>query len=462
MRRPAFGFIVDHPKRDLPGAISFARAAVEHGCDAYLVPFYEQASDVPLLPLDALIVNFARPANLELVKGYCSSELPVFVLDTEGGTLTEAGTNTPDRLASAIQERGFSRYLSGYFFWGERLREAFVEHSGMPADTLVVSGCPRFDYASPRWRAALEFPADGYVLVNASYPLVNPLFVRSESSERAAAVAAGWDDGYMQKLVKEVTVVFHAFQDNVARLAADLPDVRFLVRPHPFENAATYKRRFSALRNVTVNGAGSALNAIANARCLVHLNCQTAVEAIMLDKLPISMEYLNTPRMLGHAPLPSRISAHADSYEQLLDMVRTPDTYASRFPFADNYHNAIYPWFHANDGRAGDRVVEHLLTEVRLRSQPISVARSLAGSRSKPRTGQRAQSLATNVLGSLAMSRLRAALQQTRADKIFTVGEVAAALKRMCQVEKGVVPKISTARHPITGLPLASIACRPA
>jgi surface carbohydrate biosynthesis protein len=417
---------------------------------------------VPLLPLDALVVNFARPANLDLVKGYTSAGLPVFVLDTEGGILTEAGTNTPARLATLLKERGFDQYLAGHFFWGSRLRDAFVDRSGLPEDRLIVSGCPRFDYASRRWRSALTHPRRDFVLVNASYPLVNPLFVSDAASERAAAVNAGWDDEYMTLLTRDVAKAFEDFKAVTLRLARDLPQLTFLVRPHPFENHMTYQRVFAGLANVVVDGAGSVLNVIANASCLVHLNCSTAVEAVMLDKLPISLEYLNTPRMLGHAPLPSRISQHAQSYDELKDMVSQPQRYAAQFPFAERHREAIHPWFHENDGAAAERVVDAILERSARRDSPVSVRRSLAASRQLPRLTQRAQSVAANLLGSLATSRARAMMQAVRREKFFSARQIESALNALEMTDGSPKAAVSHARHPWTRVPLATVGVRAA
>jgi surface carbohydrate biosynthesis protein len=459
MRRLSFGFVVDHPKRDLPTAVSFARALVERGCDAYLIPLYDQAVDVPLLPLDGIVVNFARPANIDLVTGYCDAGLPVYVLDTEGGNQTEAGANTPERLAQLLKERGFSERLSGYFFWGPRLRDAFVGSSGMQSDALVATGCPRFDYTSKRWRDVLDYLTDDYVLVNANFPLVNPRFVTSEAREREAAVHAGWDSDYMKRLVEDMTGVFKEFMATVARLARDMPTVQFIVRPHPFENQDVYEQAFSGFANVKVDGTGPVLNVLAHARCLLHLNCATAVEATMLERLPVSMEYLNTSRLLSHAPLPSRISRHAQSYEELLDLVANSDAHAASFPFAEHYREMIFPWFFENDGRAADRMADFMIGRTAPKRRPVSVRRSLASSRRDPKLLQRAQALFANLVGSRTASRLRAKFQSVRRDKVFTPSEVAQSISLLCRAEGVPLPDVTQARHPVTGFPLASVVC---
>lgn len=460
MKHLSFGYIVDHPKRDLPGAIQFARAAAARGCDAYVIPLYDQAVDIPLLPLDALVVNFARPANLELVKAYRDMGLPVYVLDTEGGNQTVAGSNTPERLAELLKERGFSDLLSGYFFWGPALRDVFAARCGMPPEKLFATGCPRFDYASPRWQPVLRKPESGYVLVNSNYPLINPRFSGSLDAERKAMVSAGWEAGYTDRLISGLQDAFKGFTENVARLARDLPQLDFVYRPHPFENIDFYRNRFDSFPNVRVDGTGDALTAIANARCILHLNCATAVEATMLRQLPISLEYLNTPTLLNHAPLPSHVSKQALSYEQARDWLADTAAAAADFDFEGVHQRYVHPWFFRNDGQASDRIVETLVAETTERAHRPLYGKALASSRPHPRPLQWAHGLTAGVTGSLAASRLRALGDRVRRDKNLHADSIAQSLRELCRVAGLATPKVAHARHPLTGLPLASIRCR--
>jgi surface carbohydrate biosynthesis protein len=460
MKHLSLGYIVDHPKRDLPGAVQFARAALARGCDAYIIPMYDQAFDIPLVALDAVVVNFARPANLDVVQAYQGMGLPVYVMDTEGGNHTVAGSNTPGRLAELLRERGFSRLLSGYFFWGSALRDVFAEHCGMPPERLIATGCPRFDYASSRWQPVLRKPEQGYVLVNSNYPMINPRFSSSLTAEREAMVAVGWEGGYVDRLIAELKAAFKNFTENVARLARDLPELHFVYRPHPFENVDFYKERFVNFPNVRVDGSGDALTAISNARCVLHLNCATAIEATMLRTLPISLEYLNTPTLLNHAPLPSQISKQAHSYEDAVAWLRNTDAAAASFAFEMVHEQYVYPWFHRNDGGASDRIVDALLQQIEPRKARPFVFKSMVGSRSNPRLGQCLQGITANLLGSLAASRLRATFNQARRDKQLDADVIARNLHDLSAVSGEATPVVCNARHPVTGLPLASVHCR--
>jgi surface carbohydrate biosynthesis protein len=456
--RLSVGYVVDHPRRDLPGGVQFARAMIERGGQAYIIPMYDQAVDVPLLSLDAIVVNFARPANLELVRAYHSMGLPVFVLDTEGGNPTVAGSNTPERLAALLHERGFSELLAGYFFWGPALRDVFAERSGMDPEQLHTTGCPRFDYAAPRWREALRTPRAGHVLVNANFALVNPRFTRG-GKEREAMIRAGWLPDYVDRLMQEWKDALERFVATIRRVAEARPGRTFLVRPHPFENREYYDQALSGLPNVVVSGKGDVLSVLAGADCLLHLNCATAVEALMLSRLPISMEFLNNPTLRDHAPLPCNVSESAADEPRLLWLLDNLDEAARAFDFEDRYRRYVYPWFYENDGRAADRMADVLAQEIVPGARGATVVRSLQASRPSPGVRHFLQGLAGNAVGTLAVSRARAMANPKRRDKSIDASHLRHELSSLCRLIGIGAPRVEHAAHPLTGLPLASVRC---
>lgn len=454
------GYIVDHPKRDLPGGIMFASALAARGVETVLIPLYDQGLDVPLLGLDGLVVNFARPVNLELVRAYTDSGMPVWVMDTEGGVLTRDGANSPKALARYVRESGFSDILAGYFFWGSVLHDAFVEDSGMPPELLHLTGCPRFDYAAPRWRSLLDSPRRNYVLVNTNFSLTNPLFARSPEDEVRTVVAAGWDKNYVRVLMADQKQIFREFAETLDRLFEAQPKRHFLLRPHPFENAAFYHQRYGRHANVTVDGAGSVLNVIRNAQAVIHLNCGTAIEGVLLETLPLSMEFLNTEFMRRHGPLPSSVSMPVESFDALARALDALEETKATFPFAQRHQAFIEPWFHLNDGCAADRMAEVVIAHVKQQPLPrdrISVKRSIMSSRKNARAGQRLQAITANVLGSRRTAVLRSRLQKNRREKLLDLPTI-----RQLAVEASHLAAITPlkprwALHPWTGCSLASV-----
>ena len=302
------GWVVDHPKRDLAGSVLAAYQLASRGASVAIIPMYEQGVDVPRLGLDTLVANYARAANLDLMRNFAAAGLALYVLDTEGGVLAAKGGNSPPAMAAYIRGSGYADILSGYFFWGDRLHAAFNDNHAMQPGQLHLTGCPRFDFAAPKWRTLLDGERRGYLLVNANFPLVNSRFSSKPGVERETMIRAGWDGAYIDRFLADLKQVFANYLVEIGRLAVARPDRQILVRPHPFESEEVYRTALGRHANVVVDGAGNVLDMIQNAAAIIHLNCGTAIEAVLLGKLPIQLEYLNTPATAGHALLPARVS----------------------------------------------------------------------------------------------------------------------------------------------------------
>jgi surface carbohydrate biosynthesis protein len=453
------GLVVDHPKRDLAGTVLLAYQLASRGASVVIVPMYEQGIDVPRLGLDTLLVNYARDANLNLMRSFSKAGLALYVLDTEGGVLAETGGNSPPAMAAYVRDSGYADILAGYFFWGSRLHAAFNDSATMKPDQLHLTGCPRFDFAAPRWRALLDGERRGYLLVNANFPLVNSRFTSKPGAERDAMIRAGWDKAYIDAFLADLKQVFANYLIEIGRLAQARPDRMILVRPHPFESEHIYRAALSRHANVVVDGTGSVLDMIRNAETIIHLNCGTAIEAVLLGKLPIQLEYLNTPVTAGHASLPARVSRAVASFEDLLAVIDHIDVETQTFDFAGVHAVNIEAFFHRNDGLAAQRVADVLVGTGHPRRRFVSLLDAVRGTRSNPSLGQVAKGTVSLFLGSAATERLRARFSPARRDKRIEPAAVASLLERIAAHDKRDPAEFQAtrARCAVTGLPLASV-----
>jgi surface carbohydrate biosynthesis protein len=454
------GLVVDHPKRDLAGAALLAYQLACRGASVVIVPMYEQAVDVPRLGLDALVVNYARDANLDLMRSFAKAGLALYVLDTEGGVLADKGGNSPPAMATYIRSSGYADILSGYFFWGSRLHAAFRDGGAMKASQLHLTGCPRFDFAAPHWRELLDGEPRGYLLVNANFPLVNSRFASRPGGERDTMIRAGWDAAYIDRFLADLKQVFANYLAELDRLAAARPDRAIVIRPHPFESDKVYRSALARHSNVVVDGTGSVLDRIRNAAAIIHLNCGTAVEAVLLGKLPVQLEYLNTPTTAGHASLPARVSRAVESFDGLLAVVDNIDAETSTFDFAGVHAANIEAFFHRNDGLAAVRVAEVLTEAGQPHRRYVSLASTLKGTRSNASLGQMAKGAASLLLGSAVTEKVRSQFNPARRDKRIEPSVVTALLERIASHDKAMPSHFvaARARCATTGLPLASIA----
>ena len=453
------GWVVDHPKRDLAGSVLAAYQLASRGASVAIIPMYEQGVDVPRLGLDTLVANYARAANLDLMRSFAAAGLALYVLDTEGGVLAAKGGNSPPAMAAYIRGSGYADILSGYFFWGDRLHAAFNDNQAMQPGQLHLTGCPRFDFAAPKWRTLLDGERRGYLLVNANFPLVNSRFSSKPGAERETMIRAGWDGAYIDRFLADLKQVFANYLVEIGRLAAARPDRQILVRPHPFESEEVYRTALGQHANVVVDGAGSVLDMIQNAAAIIHLNCGTAIEAVLLGKLPIQLEYLNTPATAGHALLPARVSRPTMSFEELLAVVDDIDGETRKFDFAGVHAADIHPYFHRNDGQAAERVADVLVgvNDRRSRSSRFR-ARSGAHGQSEPRADRQGRSQpAVRIGGDGTVAHLVQSGAARQANRTFGRQAPARADRRPRQM-RSVAVCVERARCAKTGLPLASIA----
>ena len=145
------------------------------GASVAIVPMYEQGVDVPRLGLDTLVANYARAANLDLMRSFAEAGLALYVLATPRAACWRAkGGNSPPAMAAYVRGSGYADILSGYFFWGDRLHAAFNDNQAMRPGQLHLTGA-LLDFAAPKWRTLLDGERRGYLLVNANFPPEFPL-----------------------------------------------------------------------------------------------------------------------------------------------------------------------------------------------------------------------------------------------------------------------------------------------
>ncbi len=416
------GLIVDNPKRDLKGLVLVAEQLIQLGYEVVLIPMYYQTIDTFVSGVDVLVINYARINNRRFLESCSTSGVRVIVMDTEGGILSEDNLDSPENWAKHLQEEGLTKLLAGYCFWGSATFLAFREFSGMPAGRLFLTGCPRYDQCHAKWRDIRRPRYRNHVLVNMNFSAINPLFSGDIEAEKKAFLSVGWEGGYVDRLYSSLTAVFPRLVDEIKALAAQAPDRQFVIRSHPFENGQFYVAAFAGLANVVVDGEGDVFDAMADAGCILHLNCGTAIDAFMMGVLPVSLEYLNDAVMSTHTPLPSKVSFQARSRDDVLAALGEPQAKLAELQEARVFETYIEAFFHRRDGEACRRVaaaVEATATGARDRLAIVPVLQHCGG------WVQRVYRLAGLLLGTGLINRLRLRASSTRKSKDLDRDKVA-------------------------------------
>ncbi|HMZ27003.1 MAG TPA: hypothetical protein PLM37_06755 [Elusimicrobiota bacterium] len=402
---------------------------------------YVQGFDVISLRPNLVLPNYIRRNNVDLLRMYQQRGIRVGVLDTEGNA------KSAEEFAGIVSRMPLSPLLDLYCFWGEGQLRAMKKTSVQLPPLTRVTGCPRFDYCSPPWIDALS-PVDGpkeYILINTNFPSANPRFSAGSENEIRTMRRVGYDADHAARFVADSRRSLDRVMETVRRLAVRWPAENFILRPHPFENMATYE----ALKgpNVMLRREGTSLQWIRSAKMLIHQNCSTAIEAVMMGREPVSLEWFNTPALL--VPGPRRVSRNANSPEELEHIVEsllagrpgplTADQQTARRELVEGL-------FGPADGRSSERVADAVVDVL---SGPTAGRPAGPG----PSFRTRAVYAVRRALGVAGAEKIRrwfspAPRESARAAKRFEVETVRQTLARLSAAAGEPAPRVSALAGP--------------
>ena len=345
--------IVDHPLRDLDGLILLGWHLASRKVEVYLVSMSNKYEVFFLRP-DLVLLNYVRKANKKFVAVCHEMGIMTGVLDTEGGVLKDAD----------FVFRSVFKHIDRvdlYCLWGIKQYEALRKVNILPDDAIKVTGCPRFDFCVPPWsNALLDIPPSlttrSTVLVNTNFPVIQPRFQSSEREAKELVSDAGFEAGYVNNLLLQTKTARSEVVNTIKQLAPRLPKLMFVIRPHPFEDKSFYEEAFKDFPNIEVHQSGPVFPWIKHSIVMLHHNCATAIEAVLMGKEPVHLKWINNP--LLDQPSSIEVSLHAHSPSELEGMLKkilngqqlevTEELRVTR-------HKIIRDWFFSNDGKNAER-----------------------------------------------------------------------------------------------------------
>ena len=357
--------VLDNPGRDLLGLGLLSYQLALRGAQVVVVPMYDQLAHVLKERPAVVVVNYARKANRRLLERYKQLGIRVVVLDTEGGILRSEYRE----LLNIVLQSGAVCSIDDYFLWGQRQYRAFLQQFSDGRPRVHLTGCPRFDLYSTEWNNLIPDPPSGdrdYVLFATSFPLNNPRFTTPDQEIRNVRETLGLDEHTLRDALQAAARALEGFLTLVRESCMRFADVRFVLRPHPFEGDTIYTSRLSDIPNLLITREGNLNTWLKQARCIVQLNSSVAFEAGLLEKPVISLEMFQDANL--EVPVASDCSLQAASstdYWDLLMHLLGRAVYArveeELLAVRLALQKAISDWIHAHDGRSAERVAEQLI-----------------------------------------------------------------------------------------------------
>ena len=309
--------IVDNPLRDLEGITLIAWHLAKQNIISYIVPMYCQAFDIIAIKPDLVVTNYLRPNNIALLQRYKKENIKICILDTEGSPGRDIA-----KFSNFIFNIKEKNLVNLYCLWGNDQYKSFKKINIFNDEILKITGCPRYDFCIHPYNKIFhkDFYEKKFILINTTFPVGNPKFTKNFNDESKAMIDMGYDRKFANQYAKDSFEVNRKIISIIERICKTVPNVNFVLRPHPFESRTPYEKllRFP---NFEINQTKTAIEWLNSCEALIHLNCQTAIEAVMLGKEPISLEWVNTPHLKAQAP-PGEINHNPKSFNELIFLIK--------------------------------------------------------------------------------------------------------------------------------------------
>lgn len=255
------------------------------------------------------------------------------------------------------------------FAWGEESAAVLRAAPGYAGVPVHATGNPRTDMMRPELRSLYEQEVSRlqerfgrFVLVNTNFGRLNHYLPGKSIVLPTAAGGPAKNIGaqdvpiavwaYRKKL-------YDAFRIMVPALAAALPDLHIVLRPHPSENLDTWRADVAGAGNVTVIHEGNVVPWLLAAEAMIHNGCTTGFEASVVGTPAYAFQPF--PPEGPELPLANALSTEAASVEALAGLVRQALTRSHAVSRSAEQERLIQRYVTALDGPlASDRIAEVL------------------------------------------------------------------------------------------------------
>ena len=225
-----------------------------------------------------------------------------------------------------------ARHADAVLAWGPEPGRDLAATLPAEIGPILPFGNARIDLLREPFRRIYDKPAQElrdrfgrFILVNTNFDLVNHadgpggLEKRMRASGRIASVR---DEQRFADWAVFRQAGFDAFMEGLPILHDALPEVTFVLRPHPSENTAPWRELADRLPRISLQPpAGPVYPWIVASEAVLHNSCTTAVEAYLLD-IPVVAFHPAAEAGSMDSPLPNLLSRPAHSWPQAAELLR--------------------------------------------------------------------------------------------------------------------------------------------
>jgi surface carbohydrate biosynthesis protein len=264
------------------------------------------------------------------------------------------------------------------FAVGDEHAQALLERYPSARDKCAVVGNPRWDLlrhefigAHDQEVARIHRDHGRFLLINTNLGFINSGKGTTEQMVRKLERGGKFDrrkpedSEFLAQHLRLERASFSGIKALLPRLAATFPGHQIIVRPHPSENASTWKAAVAGMPRTQVVRRGAAVPWILASDCLIHTYCTTGVEAFALGKPAICFQP-DYARVIENYLSP-RINFLAESVEAVVAHAKAVvDADGAAFAYPAASRATFDRSFAARSGAfAAERIVQQLAERFR-------------------------------------------------------------------------------------------------
>lgn len=259
----------------------------------------------------------------------------IFNLDEEGAVDFHDNSSLFSRYSESMIEN-----VAHVFLWG-RSQHALLQDRFKDQNRVTISGHPRFELLKSQYRhlfadeiKKLQNQHGKFILINTNMGFGNNIKGDVSVEKNYGARFANIREIIAFDKVKLAHIV------DLCKQIAARTNSKVILRPHPEENKATYQKEFAGQDAIQVIYEGTVVPWLMACDVMIHPDCTTAVESLMMGKKSIS--YLPQgydSNLVTRLPLLASDNCHTvDEVLALLGQFGTAPV-GEHFEFLEQYFN---------------------------------------------------------------------------------------------------------------------------
>ncbi|PLX34623.1 MAG: hypothetical protein C0605_12985 [Hyphomicrobiales bacterium] len=224
-----------------------------------------------------------------------------------------------------IAQPAFS-LVKEFFAWSEVNAQLIAEAPGYGGAPIHITGNCRLDLLRPEFITfydeeikRLKDRFGDFILINSNFGVVNHV-VPSEQKKQQKLGASRDKLDEINNIWRHRQRMFEMFLKLLAKLNQTFPNTCIVVRPHPSEDHAAWKRAAGGASQIHVLHEDSVIPWLLACKVMIHNSCSTGIEAFLLNRQSISFVPFKTS--VGEVEFPDQLSCSATSETQLISIIK--------------------------------------------------------------------------------------------------------------------------------------------